>query len=113
MINANELRIGNWVKNLGLDVKIEGYGIAFCAEGKLIYEPIPLTPEMLEACGFEKSDVYTNQYQFCTEYLIDRQDGSFGFLVGDDQSEISSFKYLHQLQNLYFALTGEEIEIKL
>jgi len=33
MIAANELRIGNWVKHMGLDVRLAGNGIAVCADG--------------------------------------------------------------------------------
>lgn len=111
-MNASELRIGNWVKNLGLDVKIEGYGIAFCAEGKLVYDPIPLTPEILEKCGFgngnsEKANVDLWNKYWIGDFELDNNKECF-----DYEGKVS-IKYLHQLQNLYFALTGEELKITL
>jgi hypothetical protein len=30
---------------------------------------------------------------------------------GDSESTLTSVKYLHQLQNLYYSLTGTELEI--
>lgn len=62
MIQANELRIGNWVYELIVDLenggnklnktKIDGNRIK-CVELGDIIHPIPLTPEILVKCGFE------------------------------------------------------------
>jgi hypothetical protein len=76
------------------------------------HAPIPLTPEILEKCGFQKHEV--NEGIYITLWLgilreveqnvwrIDRLD-----FPGRDA------RYLHQLQNLYFALMRTELEIKL
>jgi hypothetical protein len=67
MIAANELRIRNWVKIGGIVRKVidisflidtdvmphwEGYLVNSEHEYKL--DPIPLTPEILEKCGFDQ-----------------------------------------------------------
>ena len=79
------------------------------------YEPIPLTEEWLERFGFsvrkslgfeayDLDDTYTIYYNTtATPYGFEL---SFGV---DFEIEI---KHVHQLQNLYFALTGEELTIK-
>lgn len=77
--------------------------------------PIPLTEEILLKCGFRRENYISKK-----AWNI-----SFGFyniwgIIGDkftlylngDETE-TEIKYLHQLQNLYFALTGTELEINL
>ncbi len=120
MIKANELRIGNWVyfdlhyKQI-TDFEILEYS---SRNGK----PISLTPEILEKAGFKKGEGYEieNLYLFLKNcdaffmfnrgYDILRCWASDG---GDTSTVISSINHLHQLQNIYFALVGEELEIKL
>jgi|DEB0MinimDraft_10_1074344.scaffolds.fasta_scaffold03054_9 hypothetical protein len=121
-MKASELRIGNWVyiSNVG-EVQVEGvdYGIMHNIHR---YEEdsvvgIPLTEEWLEKFGFEKvtdkDNVYGRHFYRLNQVDIfwDLDDGGwlpFGFNV----SNSVDFCYVHQLQNLYFALTGEELEIK-
>ena len=74
-------------------------------------QPIPLTEEVLLKCGFERHiklggyDGYLLNGWFITTDLC--------FMVLGSSVILSKLKYLHQLQNLYFALTGEELEIEL
>lgn len=75
-------------------------------------EPIPITPEWLKRLGFEKGykGVYT-----CDKLDIEpTKDGYQPVTMGhDDYVEYGlSIHYVHELQNLYFALTGEELTIK-
>lgn len=80
MINANELRIGNWVSVKGKIIKVQAvdidginpdHRIQFSYSNvsidtqydgffttTLIIEPIPLTTEILEKCGFKKESDY-------------------------------------------------------
>lgn len=80
--------------------------------------PIPLTPELLERCGFiygeDEDDL---RYYEHPESVIDFQaDVDFG----DGKNTFSQvnpilkykLEFLHQLQNLFFALEGYELEIK-
>lgn len=77
-------------------------------------KPIPLTPEVLEKCGL--SNVWIKESWMIVE---DRSDlDLFGYAMKvrnasrTKEIEFAYFKYLHQLQNLYFALTGKELIYK-
>jgi hypothetical protein len=81
------------------------------------YKPIPLDEEWLLKFGFTKRRA---------TYLYYKKDGVELFYVKGkkrDAHHLNGFyyenflpllpvDYLHQLQNLYFALTGKELEIK-
>jgi len=72
-------------------------------------EPILLTTELLTKCGFET--VVNKEYRkgyFVLEKLQDDNKEVFQFNGFEIRPKIS---YLHQLQNLYFVLTGEELEV--
>lgn len=71
-------------------------------------QPIPLTEEWLVKFGFEQYN-NTNHYYYSNESYIVKINSEFGYLFYSiDHKPI---KYVHQLQNLYFSLTGEELEI--
>jgi hypothetical protein len=79
--------------------------------------PIPLTEEWLIKFGFEKKiDCYKNiNYNFNGYFASFDCDNPMWF--GEDgcceQVTIKdNIKYVHQLQNLYFAVTGEELTMK-
>lgn len=133
MIQSNELRIGNWVnqrnrKHVGKSLypfEIRVQDLKYL-EGKTSFkervEGIPLSPEILEKCGFK--DIWggiTEQNLLLTEDIFISKDFSirYSYWDGDDErggieyKEIVKIKYLHQLQNLYFALTGGELKINL
>lgn len=64
--------------------------------------PIPLTEEWLIKFGFEiKNYSYTNSH-----YVK----GKFGFDLTTFEYKGIKLKYVHQLQNLFFALTCEELQ---
>jgi len=71
-------------------------------------EPIPLTEEWLLKFGFE-----IKQGRFGNEYW-----GKINLYTSSDKKIVFCFdgylkgiKYVHQLQNLYFALTGNELTL--
>jgi hypothetical protein len=113
MIAANELRIGNWYVNQWgeyLQVDADLFGSDNLESYPI---PIPLTPEILEKCGFEKDN--SSKYG---GYLIGIGEGEKIRIVNDESIgwhyPLNGYRrpitnYLHQLQNLYFALTGEEL----
>ncbi len=119
MIKANELRIGNWYINTeeaGSYYKFEEEDAHFIQDFKSVAEPIPLTPEILEKCGFKIIN-HIHGYSF---YTMDRHNKKH--LPPIDWYEnrtlyysypVNHCKFVHQLQNLYFALTGIELEINL
>ena len=120
MIAANELRIGNWVKSNnphdGRFVKFkyfhEDLHVAFFykeAIGAFTKDivGIPLTPEILEKCGFDRNCILKISQGVNIEW-------SYGKEVwltkeGEVIYEFENTQHLHQLQNLYFALTNEEL----
>ena len=125
MIEVNELRIGNWVNRFNCHTKINGVlndYISFWHDGnEWIWElnnddtqPIPITSEILEKCGFEKCS--NGLEKLCNENYVKIASLFSGFpltLEIDGNRCPLNIKYAHQLQNLYFALTGEELEINL
>lgn len=87
------------------------------------YEPIPLTEDLLLRCGFKinKNNNYILSWSenYCMkfkhiEFEIVDNDVFCSFWIGDGKNKmLLDIQYLHQLQNLYFALTGKELEVKL
>ncbi len=80
-------------------------------------EPIILTAEILEKAGFtEKGGILASKY-FEKGDLQLKQTGEYFQRVLVTKLNTTVFDLpittLHQLQNLYFALMGEEIEVKL
>lgn len=113
MIQANELRLGNMVKDL---TSGNWYRIATISEDddfeKMDMAPIPLTPEILEKCGFEKRAASRADFVkgSCVVVLVgESQPNTFSLI---NTGILCTFRYLHQLQNLYFALTSQELEIR-
>lgn len=127
MIQANELRVGNYIlKSLksGQGRKIESKTGCqdivriFENTGSFNYEPITLTENWLLRFGFEKKvnnfgqwfnkGVYLLEYQFISDSYTLRKS------INKDESILlnDKVKYVHQLQNLYFALTGTELTLK-
>ncbi len=128
-MKANELRIGNYVRYFEEnDSRIDGIEFNYChlTDASSIYyediKPIPLTEDWLLKFGFKESTYGTFQIDglFRTEIGNDNYDpvhevheGFKSHLVDIESNNISKeIKHVHQLQNLYFALTGEELEIK-
>ena len=131
MIDARELRIGNWVSYEHSDWEDRqeitiGVGTFAVFSHKLnSYEGIPLTAEWLERFGFEKSGEYhtmlVGDLISSIYFVVDGVD--FSIAIADSISsyedgsryltpELKATRNVHQLQNLYFALTGEELELK-
>ena len=120
-MKANELRIGNLV----LDQHKEEHIISANCFQRFRYPtmdndygfyPIPITEEWLLKCGFVIVN-HINGYSFHT---MDRKRNKDKHKPAIDIYEnktlymghhINHCQHVHQLQNLYFALTGEELEI--
>lgn len=121
MIQPNELRIGNCVYfDTRLD-KITSLGQTLVVaemHSHYYYErihPVPLTPELLEKFGFVEHS-HVNQDQDDVEWMqhpalpdLRYRDGLFRL----EYFELSHIQHFHQLQNLFFCLTGEELTVKL
>jgi hypothetical protein len=123
-IKANELRIGNLViySNGSILFKVIGiseFGIDIENEVEKTYieydefEPIQLTEEWLLKFGFEKQMMWTYAINIIGNQKLIYYLGEKGWSIGNkNYSDFSNLKYVHQLQNIYFALTGEELTIK-
>ena len=131
-MKRNELRIGNLVDLGNRIAKIIEISNLSCVVVDLEetqdtiedYErtkPIPLTEEWLYKFGFKDIDKGDHDYNTYTDsnhdyYLqidVRKKDGKYSILDNsfDDLRDFSmvDISYVHQLQNLYFALTGEEL----
>jgi hypothetical protein len=125
-MKATDLRIGNLYEYFILDrndERKEWWEVSVCDAQDLVYleknpddkdyRPIPLTQEWLMIFEFKKEGnnfVKNNLGIGISKYsvsivVIDIIDGSIIPIY-------TEIKYVHQLQNLYFALTGSELTLK-
>lgn len=115
MINVKELRIGNYVLLRNKIVIVGGipnlYKLLIPNELYAVdveeFEPIPLTDRLLLKCGFEKK-----QWGSATVYYHTMIELDAHFCLNGVDYNIQ-VKSLHQLQNLYFYLTGGDLEVNL
>ena len=76
------------------------------------YSGIPLTPEILEKAGFEPAYGYYVIGSDTISICYSQNEGLWAtFILGDNK--INNILFVHQLQNLYYALTSEELNIQL
>jgi hypothetical protein len=119
----NELRIGNLVRYQE-DTTIK-QGIVYClnytnctvgckfGRDTVKYsniEPIPLTEEWLLKFGFiqKNNQFFLENFRF----HIEKPCNYDGYIFCDNHIVLTETKHIHQLQNLYFALTNEELIYK-
>jgi hypothetical protein len=130
-IDPKELRIGNRLSPRRVldpeNIPLAGYSIcaghiAYSIE-RLNYDwgPIRLTPEILEKVGFVNfPSGNIDRWKKGRLYLESNWLGSPGEykfkwenMDHTGSTPNTKIQYLHQLQNLFFALQGTELEIKL
>ena len=125
-MNAQELRIGNLVERDGniLEVvriakdNIINYDLILQSKGMHVNSgnviPIPLTEEWLVKFGFYYSDDENEflelQLMHKTKLYADNSNEFSTVVLKIKENEIE-IEYVHQLQNLYFALTGKELTL--
>lgn len=122
-MKANEIRTGNLFSQKGFPMYVEAifrdtvYLNFKGNEGDVWEEdikdlvPIPLTEEILLKAGFEKDTGEFYLYKDITVRKTYYSDDFWRFIF--KQQRIKDIKYLHDLQNTIFALTGEDIKIEL
>ena len=113
-MTPNQFRIGNVVKYDGRIFRLHSIGeypildtIEFGAkvvEWKDL-EPVEITEEVLRGMGFRKSEEYWRRDVFIYDL-----DNAMVAMAGN-WLYVVTFCHAHQLQNLIFSLTGEEIVI--
>jgi hypothetical protein len=110
-MEAKDLRIGNWIKRPNYKNPYQVNKSSFIGWKMNYYKPIELTEEWLLKLGF-KSDPYHDLY------YANKPDGFFNIDINKTRGRLElhykhiELKYVHQLQNLFFALTGEELTLK-
>ena len=126
MENSKDLKAGNYVLHRGeikpiwqVRYNAVDFLIGFDKNENPFYqswklvaiEPIQLSEEILLKCGFvENGD--TSQFHLEGQIVsYNKLDGVHFWIMGTDKC--IRVKHLHQLQNLYFALTGQELNIEL
>lgn len=139
MINRNELRIGNWVKTYNFsdiepyqDVQVKGihpngklffqsqgqpytyWSLTEDKDGHCSIDPIPLTPEILKSCGLGATNGIEIKNNIWLVIHCDSDEANIYNIYKNETLQLKiECKYLHQLQNLMFALTGKELEVNL
>lgn len=125
-MGIKELRIGNFVHRndlIGHYDRIEK--IIFLNEKATVtgpinvicdyddLNPIPLTEEWIGKLGLvydeNEKQVFLVKYSFYIRK--DHEEGTYEIYENVMDSFITEVNYVHQLQNLYFALIGEELKI--
>lgn len=137
MVKPQELRIGNWVLANGKVTEVESvseFGIntqiylgAPGEGGSFEYdfrfdrdkiEGILITEELLLRFGFRKSEnrffLHVGKKSYFTYIEFDAYDniGKFSYCHDDERGCYQPIEYVHQLQNLFYWLSGEELTIK-
>jgi hypothetical protein len=120
-MRANELRIGNLVKHIDKDSVFTVKGIdllgidcendieSMYSSYEMLYY-VKLTEEWLLKFGFEKTMSWTYVKDLVGNLELVYYLGEKGWSIGfKSYSDFSNLKYVHELQNLYFALTGKEL----
>jgi len=115
-MKASELRIGNLVKINGIELALTSDLFCLVVDGQTAPpEPIPLTEELLLKFGFSKSNDYLYlEFKNGNISFNDELKNGVSLCVGEyctRGSEFDNIIYVHQLQNLYFALTNDELII--
>ena len=119
MIKENELRLGNYIIEDGRETEFNGDFYHWCSD---IMKPIPLTEEWLIKFGMDYTDGFSNSRKLyvkkhkhdTSNITYSEKEGVLRLTNGNPKGSmlIPHIKYVHQLQNLYFSLTGEELTIK-
>lgn len=132
MIHIKELRVGSkvifpeglgedWVESVRVNDEDDVNDPSYCTyliDGFKLNElkPIRVIPEILNKCGFVKTGRYAigvggydiwrkeNGNKRAIELMQVAKDGPFTLAFYE-----TSIQHLHQLQNVYFALTGTEL----
>jgi hypothetical protein len=128
MIDTKELRIGNWVADkagqilivdeishveLNLKYQDKQGDNEFWWRETVNIEPIPLTINQLIGFGFEEKVGFvldTVTIMRGAESTPQKPYFMFGYYDMDHFANTVRLYYVHQLQNLYFTLTGKELQ---
>lgn len=121
-MKEEELRLGNWVlewiqgfgeikEKIYVPHKIYKIDNGICDRFNL--KPMPVTENILFDCGFEFRDnaYFSPTFNLTSRLKIVGHDGDYCFLLNIGMA--IKVKYVHQLQNMFYAITGDELPIDL
>ena len=124
-MKANEFRIrnlfitsipieGSWIEQQKIDKDI--YQVKPCTfqiDKFEYFKGIPLTEEWLLKFGFEKDSIFGVDIKYKIGYFeVWYFRNTDSYMLENIKNMKVFIKYVHQLQNLYFALCNEELVIK-
>jgi hypothetical protein len=132
MINAMELRLGNSIlykSNGRISMVPCGYmHFELLSKGDAnSFYPVLLKPELLVKCGFIENTDYplfpqAREFILLLPIIGSHKNQIYGYVKSNAECFVratvngavasNNFFHLHQLQNLYYMLTGEELEVK-
>lgn len=131
MINANELRLNNLLQYAGeitpvnaiwsngnFELHSEVLQFWLIEKGDEMCTGIPLTEDWLLKFGFENVilwlDIKSDEYKIGKSMMLCKVGGDHSIYQLQFEGKMCQVfvQFVHQLQNLYFALTGTEIELK-
>ncbi|AKQ45143.1 hypothetical protein [Rufibacter radiotolerans] len=107
---ANELRLGNIVSEAGTYVVIDaGRMMAILSGEAALYDPIPLTDEWLSGANYDELE---DEFMFpeLSQWALDPKYKEIVFNGGYIATS-APVAYVHQLQNFFFVMTGQEMEL--
>lgn len=122
-MNAHELRIGNWLRMPLMDkyvcvdiikrtgIEASGHIATLC-----LFEGVELTPEMLDEVFFfyralDRSHWFIGHHGFCVFF---GDDGELCLKPDYARHTVIAYcRYVHQLQNALFVITGQELKIEM
>lgn len=125
MIKATDLRKGNKVLITRDGKQHIDTVLGVLPDDRQDYDPIPITADILSNCGFVNGKVYAMKFadnkvhpvgigvahhsemvqkDFSTEYVLT-------ILEGSTPTFRKGINYLHELQNIFHAITNEELDV--
>jgi hypothetical protein len=114
-MKANELRIGNWIysKTYSKEIQMKSFfGLCNVEASPDLFKPIPLTEEWLLKFGFERMKFFGTNINYLLKEPICISTSDMVVELNKPNFIIKQIKYIHEIQNLYFALTGKELTFK-
>ena len=121
-MNANVLRIGNFVNAINKRhsekyIKVESISSDFINQDFRLYHvsdlvPLELTTDWILKGGFEKFDrkfIFENDTKYFIELDLEQRYCLRIKISKDYSAFICELEHVHQLQNIMFAIRGEEL----
>lgn len=114
MIVFTDLRAGNFVKvffgGKKKLLKLTLDDLFKIRDGALDVFPVNIAPEWLMKFGFSHHQSFVH-FKLHPAFVVQEKEGWF-FMVRTFRVNRHPVLYIHQLQNLFYALSGEELIIK-